>query len=171
MSGREAITAAHGSRLATLVGRRLTRSLLVWDEDEDAWFPDAPVLLDFEGEQVEIVHWKFDELSITWNTVDPDRSLKWAAEEFRLSWRSGVPSALAALAGRPLLEVSLLEWAGRDLAYGTVAPAFRFPDGQVTVYNALDENGLEFETPDHRYVRHRLGRDGGGGVRPYGGRR
>ena len=32
-------------------------------EDGD-WFADCPVVLDFDGVQVEICHWKFDELSI-----------------------------------------------------------------------------------------------------------
>ncbi|MEU1720519.1 hypothetical protein [Nonomuraea sp. NPDC005692] len=48
-----------------LEGRRLTRALLVWDLDEDVWFSDGLVLLDFEGEQVEITHQKFDEISVT----------------------------------------------------------------------------------------------------------
>jgi hypothetical protein len=60
--------------LDRLVDRRLTRALLVWDLDEDKWFADCPILLDFEGEQVENNHGKFDELSITWHTIDPARS-------------------------------------------------------------------------------------------------
>ncbi|WP_205302879.1 hypothetical protein [Nonomuraea montanisoli] len=56
LSGRSAISTTHGARLGRLVGRRLTRALLVWDLDEDKWFADCPVLLDFEGEQVEINH-------------------------------------------------------------------------------------------------------------------
>ncbi|WP_431903854.1 hypothetical protein [Nonomuraea sp. bgisy101] len=77
LSGRSAIAAAHGNRLARLTGRRLTRALLVWDIDEDEWFADCPVILDFEGEQVEIEHRKFDKLSITWNTIDPAGSPDW----------------------------------------------------------------------------------------------
>ncbi|GAA3470616.1 hypothetical protein [Nonomuraea roseola] len=37
---------------------------MVWDLDEDEGFADCPVLLDFEGEQVEINHRKFDALTI-----------------------------------------------------------------------------------------------------------
>ncbi len=42
--------------LAALVGRRLSAVWLVWDRDDDTWFADAPVLLGFEGEQVELCH-------------------------------------------------------------------------------------------------------------------
>ncbi|WP_433498929.1 hypothetical protein ACQP1K_00775 [Sphaerimonospora sp. CA-214678] len=89
LSGRSAITATHGARLGRLVDRRLTRALLVWDLDEDKWFADGPVLLDFEGEQVEINHGKLDELSITWNTIDPARSPDWP--DFHLAWRDDAP--------------------------------------------------------------------------------
>jgi hypothetical protein len=131
----------------------LTRALLVWDLDEDEWFADCPILLDFEGEQVEINHWKFDEVSITWNTIDPARSPAWP--DFHLAWRDNAPDELAALVGQPLSTMELLEWRGSDLAQGTVSLGFSFSNGQVTIYNKLDENGMEFTPPDDRYTRHR----------------
>ncbi|WP_344213769.1 hypothetical protein [Nonomuraea bangladeshensis] len=156
LSGSSAVATAHGGRLAMLEGRRLTRALLVWDLDEDVWFSDGLVLLDFEGEQVEIVHQKFDEISITWNAVDPAQPLDWAGTGLRLAWREGVPDELASLQGQRLQAVELLEWKGDDLAHGTVAVGFLFPHDRLTIYNALDENGLEFEEPDQRYTRQRL---------------
>jgi hypothetical protein len=42
------------------------------------------------------------------------------------------------------------------VAQGMVAVSFTFRDGRVTIYNALDENGMEFGLPDRRYARHRL---------------
>lgn len=139
-----------------LTGRRLTQTFVVWDLEGDAWFSDGLVLLDFEGEQVEIVHQKFDELSITWNTVDPSQPLDWGGQSLRLAWRPDVPSELVELSGQRLRNVELLEWTGEDVAQGMVAVSFAFPDGRVTVCNALDENGMEFGFPDRRYARHRL---------------
>jgi hypothetical protein len=141
-----------------LKGRRLAQTFLVWDLDDDAWFSDGLVLLAFDGEQVEIVHQKFDELSITWNTVNPTQPLDWAGQGFRLVWRQGGPGELAALTGQRLQAVELLEWTSEDMARGMVAVSFTFPDDQVTIYNALDENGMEFGLPDRRYTRHRLDR-------------
>ncbi|MEV4291760.1 hypothetical protein AB0K40_40170 [Nonomuraea bangladeshensis] len=156
LSGSSVVATTHGERLAMLEGRRLTRALLVWDLDEDVWFSDGLVLLDFEGEQVEIVHQKFDEISITWNTIDPAQPLDWAGTGLQLAWREGVPDELASLQGQRLQAVELLEWKGDDLAHGTVAVGFLFPHDRLTIYNALDENGMEFEEPDHRYTRQRL---------------
>ncbi|MEV4474548.1 hypothetical protein ACFFR3_23580 [Nonomuraea salmonea] len=156
LSGGPAVAAAHGARLAMLEGRKLTRALLVWDLDEDSWFSDGLILLDFEGEQVEIVHHKFHDISLTWNVVDPAQPLDWAGQGFRLAWREGVPAELARLQGQSLQAVELLTWMGEDLAYGTVAVGFVFPQGRVTIYNALDENGMDFGEPDQQYARQSL---------------
>ncbi|MFI7425061.1 hypothetical protein [Nonomuraea sp. NPDC049684] len=156
LSGRSAITAVHGVRLGRLTGRRLTRALLVWDLDQDEWLADCPILLDFDGEQVEIKHWKFDEVSITWNTIDPKRALDW--QDFHLAWRDDAPDELAALVGQTCSAVELLMWRDRDLVEGTIVSlGFGFPNGQATIYNALDENGIEFTPPGDRYARYTVG--------------
>lgn len=41
------------------------------------------------------------------------------------------------------------------MADGMVAVHLRFDDGQLIVYNALDENGLSFTSPMAQYVSHR----------------
>lgn len=151
--GLASIRTRHGRRLAGLVGRRLSHAWLVWDRDADEWFADAPVLLDFDGDQLAIQHQKFDDLSITWATADPNKPVSFL--EFDLAWRSGATSDLANLEGRHLREISLLEWRGGDMADGMVAVHLRFDDGQLTVYNALDENGLSFTSPMAQYVSHR----------------
>jgi hypothetical protein len=154
LRGLMAISTMHRQRLAGLVGRRLTRGLLLWDQEREEWFADAPVLLDFAGEQLEIQHNKFDELSLTWNTTNPVRPVRFP--EFDLSWRTDVSAGLTALEGQILRHVWLLEWRGRDMAEGMVAVHLRFDDGQATVYNALDENGLSFDQPEATYAWHAI---------------
>lgn len=166
LNGLSATTAAHGPRLQTLTSRRLRRAWLLCDLDADEWFADGPVLLDFDGEQVEINHQKFDDLSITWNTVDPVRQPTWTYGDwghpddhvFHLGWRHGTRSELTALQAQPLQAVELLEYAGGDMADGMVAVSFAFPGGRVTVSNVLDENGLEFGEPQPSYRRRFLSR-------------
>ncbi|MFG3558328.1 hypothetical protein ACGGAQ_28515 [Micromonospora sp. NPDC047557] len=63
LSGVDEIANRHRQRLQSLVGRRLTATWLVWDDDRDEWFADCPVVLDFAGERLEVNHQKFDELS------------------------------------------------------------------------------------------------------------
>ncbi|WP_280430937.1 hypothetical protein [Nocardia brasiliensis] len=164
LDGRRAITAAHGPRLHTLVGRRLCRSWLVWDRDADEWFADCPVLLAFDGEQVEISHQKFGDLSVTWNSVDPVGQTTWTNGDdndpevytFHLGWRYDTRPELAALENQQLQEIELLEWAGSDVANGMVAVSFVFADDRMTISNGMDQNMLEFGPPDPHYRRHPL---------------
>ncbi|MFJ7128029.1 hypothetical protein [Streptomyces sp. NPDC098101] len=152
LRGRAAIAARHGDRLRALVGRTLVQAWLLWDVADDTWFADGPVLLDFGGEQVEIQHRKFDDLAVGWNSLAPRGSAHWPG--FDLRWRHDAVPALASLQGRVLQDVELLEWRGDDAAWGTVAVGFVFPHGRVTVFNALDENGLGFTAPEPSYERH-----------------
>ncbi|MBM0230602.1 hypothetical protein JNW91_01130 [Micromonospora sp. STR1_7] len=72
-------------------------------------------------------------------------------------WREDVPAVLAARRGQRLEAVELFEWAGGDLADGSVAVALQFRDGWLTIYNALNENGLSFGHLEPEYRRLRLG--------------
>ncbi|MEU5025713.1 hypothetical protein [Streptomyces milbemycinicus] len=154
-SGPRAVKEVHGVRLRALAGRALTRLWVVWDLEDDEWFPDCPVLLDFGGEQVEINHWKLDELSLTWNSIDPRRPAEWPG--FALQWRDNAIPEAAPLLDHPLQNVELLEWTGPDAAQGTVDVSFVFPEGRITVSNALDENGLSFAPPHRQSRSHLLG--------------
>ena len=127
---------------------------MVWDLRDDEWFSDCPVLFDFDGEQIEINHQKFDDLSLTWNSIDPTRPVRWP--DFDLEWRPDPLPELRALRGRCLTGVELLEWETRDLAQGNVDVSFVFEAGRATVFNALDENGLSFEPPGPNQRPHAL---------------
>jgi hypothetical protein len=158
LNGVGEVVRRHGRRLGQLVGRRVTRAWVVWDDNADEWFADCPVVLDVAGERLEVNHQKFDDLSITWNSVDVTRAPVWpSSDDFRLRWRDDVPEVSAAWRGQPIEAVGLLEWAGGDLADGAVAVGLEFADGWLTVYNALDENGLAFGEPAPQYGLHQLG--------------
>ncbi|MFE4827520.1 hypothetical protein [Streptomyces sp. NPDC056672] len=154
LRGHAAITASHGDRLRALVGKTLTHAWLLWDIADDTWFADGPVLLDFGGEQVEIQHHKFEDISVGWNCLTPHGSVRWPGLELR--WRHDAAQALASFHGQVLQSIELLEWRGNDAAQGMVAIGFVFPHGRVTVFNALDENGLSFAVPEPFYECHPL---------------
>ncbi|WP_218956727.1 hypothetical protein [Streptomyces sp. UH6] len=157
--GVDAIRQAHGSRLAMLAGRRLTGFALVRFAEDGDWFADCPVVLDFDGIQVEVCHWKFDELSIGWDTIDTAATITgWESVELTPQW-SHSDARLEPFVGRVLREVTL-EWrpAGHDLAAGTVALEFVFAGDRLRIVNGLDENRIEVGAAHPDHVRHRLGR-------------
>lgn len=160
--GIEAVRRTHGPRLAALAGRRLAGFAVVRFVEDGDWFADLPVVLDFDGIRVEVCHWKFDELSISWNEIDTTAAVTgWESSEFTPRW-SGDHESLAPLVGRELTAVRLLEWRprppGRDMAAGTVAVEFVFGEDFLRIVNGLDENSLETGAAHPDYVRHELTR-------------
>lgn len=157
--GVEAIKAVHGPRLAALAGRRLSGFAVVRFAEDGEWFADCPVVLDFDGVQVEVCHWKLDELSIGWDAIDTTVAIAgWERAGFTPVW-SHADERLEPFVGQELHEVTLLEWRppGPDLAAGTVAVEFAFGcGGRFRVANGLDENRVETGAAQLAYVRHRL---------------
>lgn len=163
LTGYPAVVERHGARLSQLVGRRLTAAWLLWAEaDADVpWFCDAPVVLDFEGEQVELDHRGGTELSITWNAIDRADASRWCAADEgppaagfgALRWRRRVVPQLAALEGSTLDDIQLWVPLGDtsderrrplQLAHESIWPSFGFAHQRLTVINAGDQNGLRF---------------------------
>ncbi|THA33967.1 hypothetical protein E6W17_30475 [Streptomyces sp. A1547] len=145
LNGPGLVARTHGPRLHALRGRPLTRVWMVWDLVDDEWFPDCPVLLDFDDVQVEINHQKFDDLSLTWNTINPSRPVTWTG--FDLEWRPDVLPDLQTIRGMTLQGAELLEWKVDNIAGSTTDVSFVFADARLTVFNAPDENGLTFAPP------------------------
>jgi hypothetical protein len=160
LTGLDTIRRAHGERLARLAGRRLTAVDLVYFVEDGSWFADTPVVLDFAGECVEICHQKFDDLSITWNTIDRSTPITgWEESDFSPRWRTGQP-LLDGLVGGVVREVALLEWRdARDMADGMVAVEYTLDTGRLAIANALDENVIETGTTAPEYLRHILDAD------------
>lgn len=157
--GLEAIREEHGPRLAALGGRRLTGFAIVRFIENGDWYADCPVVLDFDGVQVEISHSKIDELSIGWNTVDTTAEITgWEWFELTPAW-SRADERLEPFVGQKLREVALLEWrpSRRDVADGTLAVEFVFDTGRFDIANGLDENSIEGGEAHPEWVRHPLG--------------
>jgi hypothetical protein len=157
--GIDAIRLEHGPRLAALGGRRLTAIALVRFAESGEWFADCPVVLDFDGVHVELCHWKFDELSIGWNTIDTAAAITgWDGPVLTPAWSFG-DDRIGRFTGQELREVALLEWRspGHDRANGSVAVEFTFDAGRFYVANGLDENSIGEDVSG--FVRHPLGRE------------
>jgi len=91
------------ARLEALVGQRVTAGWTGWFGDR--LFPGAPVVLSFEGgEQLELAWQKWDDLSVTWNTVD-------VAQRREYEWRAAAPAELAAIVDLPVTALAVSEGA------------------------------------------------------------
>ena len=85
--------------LRGIVGYQISRTWVVWNLELDEWFADLPVVLQLKaGPQLEVCWEKFDDLSITWNTIDVTTTPR-AWVEWPLVWRQAALPALAAVTG------------------------------------------------------------------------
>jgi hypothetical protein len=115
------------------------------------------VILDFDGVRAELCHWKLDEVSISWNTIDTTAVITgWDWFELTPQW-SSADERLEPFIGQVLQEVALLEWrpSGQDLAFGNVAVEFVFDAGRFRIAN---ENAIDVGDPPLEYAPHRLDR-------------
>lgn len=136
-----------------LPGRRLTASAVVRFAEHDDWYADCPIILVFDNEQIEVCHQKFDDLSITWNTISTGEPIAgWEGSELTPLWRFG-DDRLTPLHGQVLQEIALLEYVGRDMANGMVAVEFTFPSGLIRIANAFDENVTEARVAGSEFRR------------------
>lgn len=144
-------------RLRALAGARLTAGFIVWNLEEDEWFADLPVVLQFEDRpQLELCWEKFDDLSITWDTVDVTVTPR-AWVEWPLEWRTQAHPAIATVVGMTVDSVSatagqLVTWEvdqPHDVhaAWLTTGLWLATSGGGLHVFNALDENGLSATPP------------------------
>lgn len=137
------LAAAHRARFARLIGQPLVGSWLVWDLDAQEWFTGGPVVFGFPDANVEVTHRKFDECAISWDTIDMQGELEWPG--MRLDWWADPHPVMRAAQGKPLTRVSVLERITTNAWRPNVLHAleFFFGDVRVSLFNAMDENGLD----------------------------
>lgn len=150
-------------RLRTLVGDEVSSTWVVWQLQHDSWFADMPVVLKFRsGVQLEIAWQKFDELSVSWNTIDTDRppaAWPWF-DSFR--WRpDGLPELVAAV-GRRIKGIAVTSFESettdvtdpritntKDVHSAWLTSGIWFDLGAtgLHIYNSLDENAVADAAP------------------------
>ena len=148
--------------LRSLVGTRVETTWGVWDLDQDAWFEDMPVVLCFDdGRQLEVCWQKFDDLSITWGTVDLEAAPA-GFGSWRLQWRRGAHSVLASIEGGRVTDVQSTSHLfrtfsedGKESSEWLIGGLIVHTDlGPLHIFNKLDANDLSLdpvvEGPDLR---------------------
>jgi hypothetical protein len=149
--------ALHAARLHAVLGQRIVESWGVWDLEHDEWFADLPVVLQFNaGVGLEVCWEKFDDLSITWDTIDvgvtPTGWVEWPLE-----WRPHPLPALAAVAGQTVSALAATSFLFRTQnvdqphdvseAWLTTGLWLGTESGGLHIFNALDENGVDTNPP------------------------
>ena len=110
-----------------------------------------------DGSQLEVSWEKFDDLSLTWNTIDVSVTpLAWV--DWPLEWRRNAHAPLTSIVGGTVREVRTTSFlfetwnaakrADRTAAWLTTGLWLVSDLGDLHVFNALDENGLAATGPE-----------------------
>ncbi|GAA4607066.1 hypothetical protein BJY16_006138 [Actinoplanes octamycinicus] len=102
----------HGRQLRDLAGRRLTSATALCFTCDGEWCSTGVLILDFDGPRLELCGDGFDELYLSFGTIDvraPIDSEDQDDPDLRLAWADPAQPELDALLGRPLQEARILE--------------------------------------------------------------
>ena len=101
---------SHASALGAILGSELNAAWILWDTTHDEHFTDAPVILEFDsGPRVEVCCWKFDEMSVTYDSIDFNATMTWDWEPRAFEWRREALPAFAPVLGSQLRALDLIE--------------------------------------------------------------
>jgi hypothetical protein len=140
----------HKPRLQGLKGKQIKEIWVAWEQTEDAWFKDLPVIIRFEGCQLEICAYKTDEYAVSFDQIDVSEAIDYCGTDFVLRWEKNHLKDLNNFINKRILKVEIIEWMGKLTGMG-----FHLEDGYFAVCNGLDENEVCFnrnEEPQYKYT-------------------
>ncbi|PZT91118.1 MAG: hypothetical protein DI630_29895 [Gordonia sp. (in: high G+C Gram-positive bacteria)] len=138
-----------------MVGEKIAGIWVVWNLESDEWFADLPVVVQLKsGRRLEVCWEKFDDLSITWNTIDTNVTPR-ARVEWPLERRRDALPPFSPVVGATVREFAATRspftmqnvnhprevsstWLTTGLWIGTTAAGLH-------IVTALDENGASSE--------------------------
>jgi hypothetical protein len=160
----EALLARHGWRLAECVGCVIDRTWVAWNRRDNEWLADEAVLLGIGGHVLAINCWKMNEIALGWDCIDVAATPAWVTDwgdDFDLEWRSNGLDPLTRALGQRVRRINLIEYLHRTTVLrapsnpslvGTRNEAWLLNGIELvldaltlTVFNALDENGVTLE--------------------------
>ncbi len=126
----------------------------LWDEEEDEWFNDAPIVVCTQTQQLEFCAIRLDEFSFSLNSIDLTRPVYWCGDTdpdtIPFRWVEQRNPEFANLVGKIISEIEIIE-SGIDpgsqtaLSIGTgelSGIALKFEDDYLAILNGLDCNTL-----------------------------
>ncbi len=145
VSDPEHLVRHHASALGAMLHSELAAIWVLWDTTDEERYADAPVIIQFAaGPRVEICCWRFDEVSVTYDSIDVGKPVRWDGEPRTFEWRRDALSPFSSLIGSHLRSVDLVE---NELVLGDSTWClggleFGFEIASLAIYNGLDDTQM-----------------------------
>lgn len=129
----------HKTRLQGLNGKQIKEIWVAWEQNEDEWFNDLPVIIRFEDCQLELCANKFDEYAVTFDQIDISEEIDYYGADFVIRWEKNKLKELNEYINKQIVKIEIIEWVGLLTGMG-----FYFEKGYFAVCNGMDENEICF---------------------------
>jgi hypothetical protein len=137
------VLTAHRSTLLDLIGRKIKSVWVAWDCLNDAWYSDLPIVVNIEGQQLELCNSKLDQLAVSVNTIDLSRRICWSDSNSIQEWRKDALPEFIAVKGDRIRNIELIEYRLK-----TSAVHRSTEDVQIKEHSAWILNGIGFVLDD-----------------------
>ncbi|MEH7482629.1 hypothetical protein V7157_16540 [Neobacillus drentensis] len=140
----------HKTRLQGLKGKQIEEIWVAWEQNEDDWFNDLPVIIRFEDCQLELCAYKTDEYAVTFDQIDLSEEIDYYGSDFVLRWGKNKLKELNKYMYKRIVKVEIIEWIAQLTGIG-----FHLEEGYFAVCNGLDENEIcinRNEEPQYKYT-------------------
>ncbi|MEH7074268.1 hypothetical protein [Neobacillus drentensis] len=139
----------HKTRLQGLKGKIIEEVWVAWEQNQDEWFNDLPVILRFDDCQLELCAFKTDQYAITFDQIDLSEVIDYYGTDFLLSWEKNKLKELNQCIKKRIVKVELIEWIGQLMGMG-----FQLEEGYFSVCNGLDENEIGITRNEERQYKY-----------------
>ncbi|ASS94118.1 hypothetical protein [Peribacillus simplex] len=148
----------HRNALEELIGKNIEEIWVAWEQDEDEWFNDCPVVIRFENCQLELCANKADEYAVTFNKILFTQDLCWYGTDLRLKWEKNKLQDLNSATGKRVVGIEIFERCETNATdyfylYGI---GLYLNDGYLAICNGFDENSLIIKREEGPIYRHTL---------------
>lgn len=148
-----------GEVLGSLLGARLKSIFIVWSQENNEFWFDAPIVLVTESKRIEVCCQKTNELSITENAIDLNDKINWYGDQ-RFEWKEfKFYDAEFIITGIKLIELL------NEISNVSDKPEFKSEwwdlggiqfsssSEEVSIYNGFDTNVISFDLSNEKGIR------------------
>ena len=148
--------------LSELIGKNIDRFWVMWETKENEWQADGPIILEIDGKRFEFTVYQLDEFSLTINSFELTEKLDWygMGDEMPLIWKENGNTELTKNLNKQIIGINILTYnfvsefveSGKKDETGDMLTGIEFilkkesetdSENFFSIYNALDQNGLE----------------------------
>ncbi|OCA85075.1 hypothetical protein A8F95_10315 [Bacillus wudalianchiensis] len=147
-----AILEEHKPSFKKLKGQRIIEIWTAWDQFDNEWFNNCPVVVCFKDCQIELCAYKTDEYIVTFDQVNVGDEIDWYGTELRIKWEKNKLASFKEAVNKKVKEIEIIEWIEGEGTF-LFGIGFQLEGSYFAVCNGLDENIILTEVKEGTNIK------------------